>query len=75
MKLTLEIIFENRNELVKYRKQAEELMRSSLKSYANENFKFSIDKEVKQDFLTIKLIRFEEVNGEKCMVVQSKMNF
>lgn len=74
MKLTIEINYSNTPERIKHRKKVEDLIRSGLTSYSNENFSFAINKEVKQEFLSVKLVRFEEINGEKCIIIPSKMN-
>ena len=74
-KLTLEIKYESNTEMVRNRQKAEKLIRSGLTSYSCEKFKFSIDKEVKTDFINLKLVRFEEINGDRCMILPSKMNF
>jgi hypothetical protein len=75
MKLTIEINYTNSVERVRHRQKAEELIRSGLESYSCKEFSFAINKEVKQEFPSIKLVRFEEINGEKCMIIPSKMNF
>lgn len=75
MKLTIEINYTNTPDRIKHRKKAEELIRSGLQSYSCKEFSFAINKEVKQEFPSIKLVRFEEINGEKCMIIPSKMNF
>ena len=75
MKLNLEINYNNSAERVKHRQKAEELIRSGITSYSNENFCFAINKEVKQEFPLSNFVRFQEINGEKCIIIQSKMNF
>lgn len=75
MKLTIEINYTNTPERIKHRKKAEELIRSGIESYSCKEFSFAINKEVKQEFPSIKLVRFEQINGEKYMIIPSKMNF
>jgi hypothetical protein len=75
MKLTIEINYTNSVERVRHRQKAEELIRSGLESYSCKEFSFAINKEVKQEFPISNFVRFQEVNGLKCIVIQSKLNF
>jgi hypothetical protein len=75
MKINIEIEYQNTPERIRHRQKIEELVRLGVTSYSNENFSFAIDKEVKQEFPISNFVRFQEVNGLKCIVIQSKLNF
>lgn len=75
MKINIEIEYKNTPERIRHRQKIEDLVRSGVTSYSNENFSFAIDKEVKQEFPISNFVRFQEVNGLKCIVIQSKLNF
>ena len=75
MKINIEIEYQNTPERVKHRQKIDSLIASGLTSYSNENFSFAINKEIKQEFPISNFVRFQEVNGLKCIVIQSKLNF
>lgn len=70
MKLKIEVNYENNHERKQMLKRVNSLISSGLRSYNSREYSFSIDGEVNaQNF-----VRFEMVNDQKCMIIQSKLN-
>ena len=70
MKLKIEIEYENNHERRQRLRRVNSLISSGLRSFKSKEYSFAIDHDVSLP----NLVRFEEINGNVCMIIQSKMN-
>ncbi len=70
MKVKIEIEYDNNLERKQRLKRVNSLISSGLRSFKSREYSFAID----HDATIPNFVRFEEINGNICMIIQSKIN-